>query len=386
MTDAAVPVTQSVVEQFTDQYLRSIGCTIEKQEGRWDVTVPNEVDTELTPGNHILVCGDDVDEGGNVEPLHPESQFFQQILTEASERTPTGKISIESGCNEVEIPSWLQKSDVELKEAQFTPYYDRTAIVILFRVSIETVSEYQSEILRTVAMDIRSGENLPKLEETFLRVTSLNRRTVTTRSKLDKTRVRPLLDDARSKIVKRVQPQIDEIHQEASRAADAEVEEYRQMQQQRIQELEERHSNLSSKINDLSGITNRSGQEERIQALKDRKELKSEYEKIDAELMDLRQRREQGFPERQQEIRERHALDVQVSPLTITEVEYERGEIELELIEKEEMQTVTVGYGSGVGVMEEVRCSSCSEVLCERNPLLSIREGLQCEKCSQQGQ
>jgi len=31
------------------------------------------------------------------------------------------------------IPQWIKEGDVEVREIQFTPYYDRTAIVVLLR-------------------------------------------------------------------------------------------------------------------------------------------------------------------------------------------------------------------------------------------------------------
>ena len=191
-----------------------------------------------------------------------------------------------------------------------------------------------------------------------------------------------MIAQTREQVVERVQPKIDEIHQEASRAAEAEIEEYRQMQQQRIEELEEKKTRLSNRIEDLSESIQQSGDEgNRIEALQNRKELKSEYEDLDSDLEELRHRREQGYPEKQQEIRERHALEVVVSPLTITQVEYERGEIDLELEEGTVSRSLTLGYGDGVGITEELNCEFCNQTLGEHNSLRTIQEGLQCSQC-----
>jgi hypothetical protein len=383
MTDAAISVTQSAVELFTEQYLLSLGCDIERHEDEWDATIPGGVETALAPGEHTLRLGNDSAEGEDVELLHPESGLFQRLLSEAGERCPTGKMTVEAADTDVEIPAFLQNSDVRVKDARFTPYYDRTAVVFLFKVSIETVSEYQQELLRAIAVDTRSGELLPRLEDVFLQSTSLEGDSSTSdQSDLNPADVRPHLDTGRNQLIDRTQSLIDEIHEEASRAADAEVEEFRQMQQQRIEELEEKHSTLSSKIDELSEAIDSSGQEARVRALKERKEVKAEYDEIDAELTDLRERRDQGFPERQQEIRERHALDVRTTPLTVTQVEYERGEVELDLAEGDTVRTVTAGYGSGVGLTEEVRCSSCDRALSDEDPLRTIRGGLRCRDCT----
>lgn len=385
MTDAAVPVTQSVVERFTEQYLTTLGCHIEKEGTQWDVTIPDEVDIGFASRRLVLVCETDpskVDEGA--EALHPESSIFQSLVAEASERNPTGKISIGSDSTQVETPSWLEKGGVSVQTANFTPYYDRTAIVVFYQISIETVSEYQQELLRTVALDVRSSDRLPGLEDSLLRITSPEDEPRSSEPlELDNERVSRLVEDGSETVVSQVQPQIDEIHQEASRAADSEVEEYRRMQQQRIEELQEKASNLSARIDDLSqSIQESTAQEERVQSLKKRKELRSEYSEIESELEEIQQRREHGFPNKQKEIRDRHSLEVVVTPLTVTEVEYERGEIEFELVDETATRTVTVGYGSGVGLTEKIKCDSCKQQLSEHNPLLTIRNGLQCVNCS----
>ncbi|WP_257298639.1 hypothetical protein [Haloarchaeobius sp. FL176] len=384
MTDEALAVTQSVVEDFSERYLESLGGTIETRGDTWEVAIPDNEDTELPAGTLSLLCGTNRDEDSTGEHLHPESEFFQRILREAAERRPTGKISIEAGRDDVVIPQWIKEGDVEVREIQFTPYYDRTAIVVLFEVSIETVSEYQQELLRAIAIDHRSEQRLPALEETFLQMTAIptNGSPTTAKSSLSESDARSHLSTAQDQLMRSIQNEIDEVHNEASRAADAEVEEYRQLQQQRIQELEEERSKLSSKIDELSETINGSDQDDRVEALKKRKEAKAEYEEVDAELSALQEQRDQGFPQKQEEIRKRHALDIRVTPLTVTQIEYERGEIDVELTEQGVSQTMTLGYGSGIGTTDTARCSSCDSVLSGDNPLNTIKGSLRCRSCS----
>jgi archaellum component FlaC len=386
MTDAAVSVTQSAVEEFTERYLRSLGCSIERSDDHWVVSVPDSSDTEIPHGKHTLVRGEGTpdDDDDSTKRLYPESAFFQRLLREAGERSPTGKLSIESESG-IETPEWIQHSTVEVQGAQFTPYYDRTAVVVLFRVGIETVSEYQQAFLRAVAVDARSEEHLPRLAGSFLELTSIGSDEASGgNAQLTQTEARPLLDTAREQVLSDIQDRVDEIHREASRAADSEVEEYRQLQEQRIEELQEEYSDLSSKISDLSEQINTGDEDSRVQALRERKRLKSEYEELDETLNELRERRDSGFPKRQREIRERHSLDVQVTPLTLTEVEYERGEIDFELTDGSIHQTITLGYGSGIGVADTVRCSSCERELTEGNPLQTISDGLECQSCTKE--
>ncbi|RLM60176.1 hypothetical protein, partial [Halorubrum sp. Atlit-26R] len=283
----------------------------------------------------------------------------------------------------IEIPQWLQENNINVNDATFTPYYDRSAIAIHYRISIETVSECQTELLRVTAIDIRSMERLPNLEETFLESTLPTEPQIESQPvDIEKSTADELIAQTREQIVERVQPKIDEIHQEASRAADTEIEEYRQMQQQRIEELEEKKTRLSDQIQDLSESIQQSSDEgDRVEALQKRKELNSEYEDVDSELEELRHRREQGFPRKQREIRERHALEVVVSPLTITQIEYERGELVLELEEGTVTRSLTLGYGDGVGITDELDCEFCHQTLGEHNSLRTIQEGLHCSQC-----
>jgi ATPase subunit of ABC transporter with duplicated ATPase domains len=183
-------------------------------------------------------------------------------------------------------------------------------------------------------------------------------------------------------ILDEVQPQIDEIHEGASRSADAEVEEYRQLQQQRIGELEETRASLEARIKDLSRITEKSNsQTDRTEALKQRRELRSQLDEIETKSDDLQRRRERGFPKKQGEIRNRHALEIVIKPVTLTEVAYERGEISLTMTDQTSSRTLTVGYGSGVGVTEDVECENCGASLSESNPIRLSGDGIRCSDC-----
>lgn len=207
MTDAGVRVTQSVVESFTEQYLQSVGCTIDKHGPKWDVTLEDDSSTDVLDAGVTLVC----DTGGDISEdevaLHPESSFFQRLLDEASQRAPVGALSIDAEATDTVIPDWLQNSEVTVEETEFVPYYDRTAAVILFQISIETVSEYQQQFLRSVALDTRSEEVLPKLDERFLELTEPGTGSVKTETAdVGEDRLRTLIDAAREPVVADIQP------------------------------------------------------------------------------------------------------------------------------------------------------------------------------------
>jgi len=383
MTDAALPVTQSAIEQFAEDYFLSLGCSIEKNGDRWDVTVPAEIESDVVGEELTLVCGPHEESPEEqAKYLSPDSEFAQNLLAEASRRTPTGKIQLRSESTSIEPPVWVREGDVDVEEMEFSPYYNRNAAVILFRVAIETVSEYQREFLRTVALDTLTQEPLSGLEETFLDVTTLDGSFVgSTSAALGHDAAEELLTVARSRVIERLQDLIDEIHREASRAADAELEEFRRMKEQRLEELDDQRAELSRRIEELATKIDGDVDSERVEALKERQDLKAEFEAVASEVAELRDRRDQGFPERQREIRDRHALEVRVSPLTLTMVEYESGEMQLEVGEKGDTHMVTVGYGAGVGATETLRCAACGREFTAENPVSSINDGLHCEAC-----
>jgi DNA repair exonuclease SbcCD ATPase subunit len=387
MTDAAVSVTQSAVEHFTEQYLRSLDCSIAKDGDRWEVTVPENAATALPPGKIVLICGDqDTQLEANQEELYPQSSFFQELLVESSESHLIGEVSVDLD-TEIELPPWLKTGGIKVKSTKFTPYYDRNAVILLYRVSIETVSEYQRELLQAVALDERTLNPLPALENEFLQQTSPGTEVVTSRTiEVDENRITDLVDETRERVVDRLHDEITEIHQEASRAADAELEEYRQMQEQRLEELEGKLSTLTANIDKLSNtLETGSSSENRVEKLKERKQLRAEKDDIESELQDLQQQREQGFPEKQREIRDRHDLEAVVTPLTVSKVDYERGELEIELLENNTTRSMTVGYGEGIGIADEIQCEHCGEFLSKGRPLHTIKTGFVCKHCANEG-
>ncbi|WP_222912670.1 hypothetical protein [Natrinema sp. SYSU A 869] len=384
MTDAALEVTQSEAEQFTQQYLESLGCSIDMRGKQWLVTVPEEADTIVEPGTLTLVpSADEEDSDEDKQFLHPESAFFQELIEEAADRAPIGSMTLTADDVEIRVPDWATESSAEVVDTSFTPYYDRTALTILFHISIETVSEYQTQLLRAISLDVRSNEPLPGITRAFLDQTKKGSdRFHEWNGELSADRIRNLLNSAGGKIREQIRLTIDEIHDDASRAADAELEEYRRLQEQRIAELEEKIESLTDTIDELSATLQQTGDEaERMEALRQRKELKQERTELQTELSELNRQRETGFPEKQREIRDRHALKVRLKPVSITLVKYETGDLVLSLATDTEEGSITVGYGSGVGETESVTCEFCDRELTAKNPVQFTGNYLGCSKC-----
>ena len=373
MTDAALPITQSAVETFTQRYLSWLGADVEKEDGRWAVTVPEDVEGDVQTGEFVLVCEADKNDLTSDEvALHPESDFFVRLLDDAAKRQPIGAMQITDDSEDADSLDSIIGESVVVESTDFYPYYDRKAVAVLFHISIETVSEYEAELLRAVAVDSRTHEPLPELAVSYLDRTGPEADELTTPGDIENSRrsTEKSLQRAREQVEQTIQPRIAEVHSAASRSADVELEDYHQMQQQRIDEFREEIESLEDQIESLSRTTHSTDdQQERVASLRKRKELRSQHDPLEEELNELIKRREAGFPKQQRKIRDRHSVTVVIKPVSITVVEYEVGDLELKLRESDRRATVALGYGSGVGLTEEPSCSECGESFSNENPI-----------------
>jgi hypothetical protein len=371
MTDAAIPVTGRAVERFVEAYLTSLGAKIEKDGRQWSVVLPDDADTDLELDGTVLEIADDpadVEEGA--VPIAPESPFVERVLDEAADRTPVGSVSFTSDGVDIRFPPWITDGPTDVEEATFTPYYDRLAVCALFHVGIETVSEYQREELRAVAIDLNDEEERPRLAESYLDLVNDDQRELNEGDRIDEARLKDALDGAHTAVENDVSSVVLETRERATRAADIELDEYRQFVRQRRDELSDEIENLSDRIEEVNEtIEAASEQQERVDGLRKRKELQMELDDLRSEHDELSSQIETGFPEKRHEIRERHALTVRIRPVAATAISYERGDLELALQSNSTTFSRTYGYAVGVGVMEDANCERCGKPLTAENPL-----------------
>ncbi|WP_435101200.1 hypothetical protein [Halarchaeum sp. P4] len=384
MTDTAIAVTQTAAERFTELYLETCGCSVRTHEDKLVVDVPETASTALLePGTTTLVCSADPERTGNDRALNPESETFQELLREATTHAPVGRVDLTETDTEIRLPDWLVESDVSVASTQFQPYYDRTAVAGLFQVGVETVSEYQTQLLRVAAIDTTSHTALPALADRLLGQTTPDSTPFEANPPtIDEDVVRTSLESLQEHVVEQVEPSITEIREGATRAAHAEQEEYRQLQDQRIDELETELSRVTEKIEECSEAAEAADEQtERLAKLQERKELKTERDELQADLQELREARSRGFPEKRQEINDRHSLHVTVEPLTVTEYQYEQGELELNVSNAGDKASIRIGYGNGVGITESLDCSRCETTLSSENPLRLHNDEICCTHC-----
>jgi hypothetical protein len=371
MTEAALPVTERAVERLAEAYLVSLGATVRKDGRRWSVTLPEGADTDLPLDGATLVVTNDPDEVDDEEiALAPESGFVERLIDEVAERHQVGSLAFTGEALDLRLPPWLEAGDVDIVERSFTPYYDRRALCSLFHVGIETVSEYQSEELRAVAIDLDSNERRPGLARTYLEVSELDGGALDAGPTLARDEVAEALDVAREVAEGDIAQTVADVRERATRAAEVELEEYREFVRQRLAELDGEIDRLTERIQETTAtVESATEQGERVEALRQRKELRSEREDLQDERDDLREALEANFPERRREVRDRHALTVRLRPVAVAGVSYERGDLDVTLRDGGTTVDASFAYAAGLGVTDRPRCARCETPLSEDNPV-----------------
>lgn len=390
MTDAALPVTERAVEEFAADYFESVGASIRKEGRRWTVSIPDEAATGLSLDDaviHLVAESEEADD--DAVALAPGSDLFERIVDDATERAPLGSVALTGEDIEFDTPDWVASDSVEVTDQRFTPYYDRNALCVLFHVGIETVSEYQQELLRAVAVDLADHEPRPQLAQTCL---DLSERSGTILSEGDRAPESDELTEAVAACREIVETAIDselrDIREKATRAAVVEVEEYQQYLRQQRDELEGETQRLADRVDELSATIDAASERgERLERLRKRKELRSELVDLRDELDDVRDDLDRGMPEKRAAIRDRHALTVRIRPVTATSVTYERGDLDVSVRDGSRSATLTCDYAVGVGVLNQPNCEQCGAVLDEQNPVvLSDTRAIGRQCCDEAGQ
>ena len=395
MTDATLSVTQSRLTVFAREYLNTLGASIQEKGSRWQVRLPSHVNVEFGDGRDFdVIIGDDQvengDDGGLV--LSPGSEFTQRMLDKAVSMSSTGHVSVTESLtgDKYQYPEWITESDLQVSDASFSPYYDRDAVFILVKISVETVSEYETQHLEAVAMDVTSEEELSGLPEVLLQ-TFFDPKTqpetgqtndFEATNELDTGSLASVISTGQRVALDKIRKDIEQLRETASRAAESEFEEYRQLQDQRLRDLREELGTVTDRLQRVSrNVDSADTQEERMSALQKRKELQAEKDKLEEERADLLQKKQCGFEKKREEIFDRHSLEISTKPVSATVVSYERGEIELQLTDSRRTETIRTPYAAGVGCPDSVQCDQCQTVLSADNPIKMGSTGLQCRSC-----
>jgi len=346
MTEASVGVTMERVKELTKTYLDTIGADVhEASEDRLRVSLPEG--GVLSRGFSEIVFGEK-DTNDDAVAVGPETEFFRRLVEEATEEQRFGKVDI-SEVAETELPVWITEGDVSVRSYEFVPYYDRTAVVVLFSVSVETVSEYETELLHAVAVDTRSNEVLHGMEDALLE--GIEEEPGAAEVDVDEQRLNDAVEAAAIEVEQEVMPEIEEIRDKASKAAAVEMKEYRSLQEELLSERREEAEDIRKKIQEATETAEKTEERgERLAALREREELSDKLEDIETEIEEIESERSEDYPEKRREVYDRHSVDVRIEPASVTVVSYEKGDLVVET----SSDKLTFDYATGVGVTEDI--------------------------------
>jgi ribosomal protein L21E len=392
MTDASHPVTQRAIEGFTRSYLRTIGASIRDEGHRWHIQLPSHVELDFLEKMEfdLLLEVDETETGEDELALSPDSRFARQLLSEVADQFPVGTITVttEQVEGDYSYPDWILESDAQVESANFVPYYDRTALFVLVDIGVETVSEYQRDFLEAVTVDTNSLEVLPNLTTTVSDIMfdpieePIEPAPEDSTSEVSIESIEKSLKDAQEVALDAVEEPLQQTREEATRAAEVEFEEYRELQEQQLDDVQDEISSLTDRIQDLAkeidGVTE---QQKRVELLQRRNELQSEKESLESERDQLLEEKQNGYREKRSKIFRRHSLEVSTVPVTTTVVTYERGELDIRLQQRNHSESIRVPYAVGEGVTGSVSCENCGEQLNEVNSIRLTTEAFGCGSC-----
>lgn len=373
MTDAALPVTERAVDEFVTAYLESLGATIRKEGRRWTVSVPDDTETALSLNETVVqLTGDSEKADDDAVPLAPGSDLFERLVDDAAERAPLGSVALTGDDVEFDTPDWVASDSIEVTDHRFTPYYDRNALCVLFHVGIETVSEYQRDLLRSVAVDLADNEPRPQLAQTCLDLSARTGASLgETEHTVGKDELLEAISACRETVEEAIDSEVREVRENATRAATVEIEEYRQYLRQRRDELADETQRLADRVDELSAtIGAASDREHRLERLRKRKAFRSELAELRDELDDVRDTLDRDLPEKRAAIRDRHALTVRIRPVTATLITHERGDLDVSVRDGSRSATLTCDYAVGVGALNQPTCERCGTPLDAQNPVV----------------
>lgn len=400
----ALDRTQERLEDYLTTVFAGSEVTVDRHEDAWIVTGHSDNPTGIDSLDDALASADDgrirllpqaeIEDSSETELAlgpdeyvrAPDGDLMEVILEEDAHSSPAGHWRVVDGVTDVPDPGWLTGSPIEVTDRAFQPYYDRTAVCIVFEASVETVSEFEQTITVPIAVDSETGERLPQLTAWFDSITAEpqpdNGRVEVLEEPVSSDAFDSVLSSAQSHAESILSPKLESIRERSLRAANVELEEYAQLQDEKIEELREERERITEKLEEIGReLEEAVDRSERLEAMEGRSELREERDEIESELETLESRRKRGYPEKRREVQERHRVEVDLEAVTVTVVEYEKGDIVLDLVEDGRSCSITVPYGRGVGITEEVTCNRCSRGLDSETSARIGDEGVVCSSC-----
>ncbi|WP_135853934.1 cell division protein ZapB [Halorussus salinus] len=444
--DFALDRTDERVDAYLGALLGDSDVAVERRDDEWEVTAESADPTGIGPLDEALAAAPegtirlvDRDEGrvgrgaagGDREDRDPDRDdlgpgeyertgdgaLVTAILDADAASAPVGHWRVADGVSDVPDPDWLAESPASVVDRSFRSYYTRRAVCLCFEASIETVSEFERDLLVPVAMDAETEARLPGLEAWFESVTAgpaldpervvVGGGTASDESAGDGTasdesvgggaagggvadddrwpdaeEVADLLSAGREYAEEAVSSAVESVRRRATRAANVEFEEYADLKGERIEQLRDERQQLSERLDAIATeLDEAADRSERLAALDERSAVRDEREAVAAELDALETARAEGFPVRRREIRARHSVAVELTATAATAVAYEKGDLVVSVRDEGRAGSYTVPYGRGVGVDGDAACDQCGSLLGAENPIRVTDAGPACRSC-----
>jgi hypothetical protein len=174
---------------------------------------------------------------------------------------------------------------------------------------VDTVSEYQRDFLEAVTVDTNSLEVLPDLTTTVSDIMfdpiedPIEPAPGDGSSEVSIESIEKSLKDAQEIALDAVGGPLQQTREEATRAAEVEFEEYRELQEQQLDDVQDEISSLTDRIQDLAKeIDEVTDQQERVELLQRRNELQSRKESLESERDQLLEEKQNGYREKRSKI------------------------------------------------------------------------------------
>jgi flagellar export protein FliJ len=409
--DISVSRSEEVSKAIVEAVLDASGAKVKRREDSWIVsgdsnTLPEPLATLIPESStgQIRIQFEGEQEGSDSEgettegdsnqvPIYnlgPKSELFEELLHSMGDSLPLYSGSISVTGESWPMPAWVTASSLEVSEVSFSPYFERTGIWFLVDISIETVSEFERDLLVAVGVDPDSGKRLPLLETLGEQYTGSyadredaepRALDVTIESSLN-TDPDTALSAVKSVTEEHLTPVIERIQRRAENEAGVEFEEYVEVQRDRINSLQEEISDLESDLEELrTTLEQVDSKAKRLETLEAQSQKRETLETKRREREKLVQSNRNGFPEYQKKVRERHAVNVRCTYVSAIEASYPKGDLFITLAGKDAQNTVRVAYGHHAAFFERPSCERCGTELTEKNPA-AIFAGVICgERC-----
>lgn len=324
--------------------------------------------------------------------VEPGTPFFNSLLELAQDETAVTSIRLGPESFQIHDPPLVESLGKDARAGEFQQDKRAVAIAYHFHVQFEGTQSYHQEEFETVTLDAQTGANLPKLTDRFLaHLGDLSQEAMPTEfGEIDAETTERLYISAIDIIKERLQPELEELHTEATEAAAEREDEIRNLFEQRREELDAQVRDKQQKVRELGrkakSASNNKKEQDYIERQQDiREELNEISEKIDTRKERLRQEEREQIAS----TTARHAVEADVTNIGTTIITYDIGELPVQIYDDGRIGETTITYIPATNEFGACECADCGReletnsppVVCDAGHVICPACRQQCEQC-----